>query len=225
MDLKIDNLQIFKTWKKEIDNELKNIKVYEIIESDDYTNAKLDLKQLTDLEAKVNRVRIDFKTDFDKAVKDMLEPLVLKIIDFKENIKSYDDKEKVEKLTLIEKHFETLKSPVELDRLFDNRYFNKTYKLYDIENDLTNKVEKINADIGIIKMLDTNVRLLELYIQELDITRAKELFDLEINNTVEIEEVENNLNKYSLTFKTDKDTFDKITRFISALGIDLDELY
>lgn len=225
MDLKIDNLQIFKTWKKEIDNELKDIKVYEIIESDDYTNAKLDLKQLTDLEAKVNRVRIDFKTDFDKAVKDMLEPLVLKIIDFKENIKSYDDKEKVEKLTLIEKHFETLKSPVELDRLFDNRYFNKTYKLYDIENDLTNKVEKINADIGIIKMLDTNVRLLELYIQELDITRAKELFDLEINNTVEIEEVENNLNKYSLTFKTDKDTFDKITRFISALGIDLDELY
>lgn len=225
MDLKIDNLQIFKTWKKEIDNELKNIKVYEIIESDDYTNAKLDLKQLTDLEAKVNRVRIDFKTDFDKAVKDMLEPLVLKINDFKENIKSYDDKEKVEKLTLIEKHFETLKSPVELDRLFDNRYFNKTYKLYDIENDLTNKVEKINADIGIIKMLDTNVRLLELYIQELDITRAKELFDLEINNTVEIEEVENNLNKYSLTFKTDKDTFDKITRFISALGIDLDELY
>lgn len=225
MDLKIDNLQIFKTWKKEIDNELKNIKVYEIIESDDYTNAKLDLKQLTDLEAKVNRVRIDFKTDFDKAVKDMLEPLVLKINDFKENIKSYDDKEKVDKLTLIEKHFETLKSPVELDRLFDNRYFNKTYKLYDIENDLTNKVEKINADIGIIKMLDTNVRLLELYIQELDITRAKELFDLETNNTVEIEEVENNLNKYSLTFKTDKDTFDKITRFISALGIDLDELY
>lgn len=225
MDLKIDNLQIFKTWKKEIDNELKDIKVYEIIESDDYTNAKLDLKQLTDLEAKVNRVRIDFKTDFDKAVKDMLEPLVLKINDFKENIKSYDDKEKVDKLTLIEKHFETLQSPVELDRLFDNRYFNKTYKLYDIENDLTNKVEKINADIGIIKMLDTNVRLLELYIQELDITRAKELFDLETNNTVEIEEVENNLNKYSLTFKTDKDTFDKITRFISALGIDLDELY
>lgn len=225
MDLKIDNLQIFKTWKKEIDNELKNIKVYEIIESDDYTNAKLDMKQLTDLEAKVNRVRIDFKTDFDKAVKDMLEPLVLKINDFKENIKSYDDKEKVDKLTLIEKHFETLQSPVELDRLFDNRYFNKTYKLYDIENDLTNKVEKINADIGIIKMLDKNVRLLELYIQELDITRAKELFDLETNNTVEIEEVENNLNKYSLTFKTDKDTFDKITRFISALGIDLDELY
>lgn len=225
MDLKIDNLQIFKTWKKEIDNELKDIKVYEIIESDDYTNAKLDLKQLTDLDAKVNRVRIDFKTDFDKAVKDMLEPLVLKINDFKENIKSYDDKEKVDKLTLIEKHFETLQSPVELDRLFDNRYFNKTYKLYDIENDLTNKVEKINADIGIIKMLDTNVRLLELYIQELDITRAKELFDLETNNTVEIEEVENNLNKYSLTFKTDKDTFDKITRFISALGIDLDELY
>ena len=123
----------------------------------------------------------------------------------------------------IEIYFETLKSPIDLERLFDNRYFNKTFKLAEIEQDLRNKVEKIKADINIVKMINDSPRILELYFQELDITKAKELFDKENNNTVEIEVIENNLNKYTLNFETDADTYLKIERFIQALGIKLNE--
>ena len=36
----------------------------------------------------------------------------------------------------------------------DKRYFNKTFKLPEIEQDLRNKVEKIKADINIVKMIN-----------------------------------------------------------------------
>lgn len=222
-EIKLKELDFFKNIKNELEKTMKQKKIIKVFDKVSLKEAEKDKKELTDLIAKTERFRIDFKDDWDKEIKGLYDPINKVIEEQNKEIKAWNDKLDKEKLKEIEIYFETLKSPIDLERLFDNRYFNKTFKLAEIEQDLRNKVEKIKADINIVKMINDSPRLLELYFQELDITKAKELFDKENNNTVEIETIENNLNKYTLNFETDADTYLKIERFIQALGIKLHE--
>lgn len=222
-EIKLKELDFFKNIKNELEKAMEEKKVIKVFDEVSLKDAEKERKELKDLIDKTERFRIDFNKEFTKTVKGLYEPINQVIEQQDEQIKAWNDKLDKEKLKEIEIYFETLKSPIELERLFDNRYFNKTFKLAEIEQDLRNKVEKIKADINIVKMINDSPRLLELYFQELDITKAKELFDKENNNTVEIEVIENNLNKYTLNFETDADTYLKIERFIQALGIKLHE--
>lgn len=222
-EIKLKELDFFKNIKNELEKAMEEKKVIKVFDEVSLKDAEKERKELKDLIDKTERFRIDFNKEFTKTVKGLYEPINKVIEQQDEQIKAWNDKLDKEKLKEIEIYFETLKSPIDLERLFDNRYFNKTFKLAEIEQDLRNKVEKIKADINIVKMINDSPRLLELYFQELDITKAKELFDKENNNTVEIEVIENNLNKYTLNFETDADTYLKIERFIQALGIKLHE--
>ena len=222
-EIELKELDFFKNIKNELEKAMKEKKVVKVFDEVSLKDAEKERKELKDLIDKTERFRIDFNKEFTKTVKGLYEPINKVIEQQDEQIKAWNDKLDKEKLKEIETYFETLKSPIDLERLFDNRYFNKTFKLAEIEQDLRNKVEKIKADINIVKMINDSPRLLELYFQELDITKAKELFDKENNNTVEIEVIENNLNKYTLNFETDADTYLKIERFIQALGIKLHE--
>ena len=222
-EIKLKELDFFKNIKNELEQAMEEKKVIKVFDEVSLKDAEKERKELKDLIDKTERFRIDFNKEFTKTVKGLYEPINKVIEQQDEQIKAWNDKLDKEKLKEIEIYFETLKSPIDLERLFDNRYYNKTFKLAEIEQDLRNKVEKIKADINIVKMINDSPRLLELYFQELDITKAKELFDKENNNTVEIEVIENNLNKYTLNFETDADTYLKIERFIQALGIKLHE--
>lgn len=222
-EVKLKELGFFKNIKNELEKAMEEKKVIKVFDEVSLKDAEKDRKEMKDLIDKTERFRIDFNKEFTKTIKDLYIPINKVIEQQDEQIQAWNDKLDKEKLKEVEIYFETLKSPVNLERLMDKRYFNKTFKLPEIEQDLRNKVEKIKADINIVKMINDSPRLLELYFQELDITKAKELFDKENNNTVEIEEIENNLNKYTLNFETDADTYLKIERFIQALGIKLHE--
>lgn len=222
-EVKLKELGFFKNIKNELEKAMEEKKVIKVFDEVSLKDAEKDRKEMKDLIDKTERFRIDFNKEFTKTIKDLYIPINKVIEQQDEQIQAWNDKLDREKLKEVEIYFETLKSPVNLERLMDKRYFNKTFKLPEIEQDLRNKVEKIKADINIVKMINDSPRLLELYFQELDITKAKELFDKENNNTVEIEEIENNLNKYTLNFETDADTYLKIERFIQALGIKLHE--
>lgn len=222
-EVKLKELGFFKNIKNELEKAMEEKKVIKVFDEVSLKDAEKDRKEMKDLIDKTERFRIDFNKEFTKTIKDLYIPINKVIEQQDEQIQAWNDKLDKEKLKEVEIYFETLKSPVNLERLMDKRYFNKTFKLPEIEQDLRNKVEKIKADINIVKMINDSPRLLELYFQELDITNAKELFDKENNNTVEIEEIENNLNKYTLNFETDADTYLKIERFIQALGIKLHE--
>lgn len=222
-EVKLKELGFFKNIKNELEKAMEEKKVIKVFDEVSLKDAEKDRKEMKDLIDKTERFRIDFNKEFTKTIKDLYIPINKVIEQQDEQIQAWNDKLDKEKLKEVEIYFETLKSPVNLERLMDKRYFNKTFKLPEIEQDLRNKVEKIKADINIVKMINDSPRLLELYFQELDITKAKELFDKENNNTVEIEVIENNLNKYTLNFETDADTYLKIERFIQALGIKLHE--
>lgn len=222
-EVKLKELGFFKNIKNELEKAMEEKKVIKVFDEVSLKDAEKDRKEMKDLIDKTERFRIDFNKEFTKTIKDLYIPINKVIEQQDEQIQAWNDKLDKEKLKEVEIYFETLKSPVNLERLMDKRYFNKTFKLPEIEQDLRNKVEKIKADINIVKMINDSPRLLELYFQELDITNAKELFDKENNNKVEIEAIENNLNKYTLNFETDADTYLKIERFIQALGIKLHE--
>lgn len=222
-EVKLKELGFFKNIKNELEMAMEEKKVIKVFDEVSLKDAEKDRKEMKDLIDKTERFRIDFNKEFTKTIKDLYIPINKVIEQQDEQIQAWNDKLDKEKLKEVEIYFETLKSPVNLERLMDKRYFNKTFKLPEIEQDLRNKVEKIKADINIVKMINDSPRLLELYFQELDITNAKELFDKENNNKVEIEAIENNLNKYTLNFETDADTYLKIERFIQALGIKLHE--
>lgn len=222
-EVKLKELGFFKNIKNELEKAMEEKKVIKVFDEVSLKDAEKDRKEMKDLIDKTERFRIDFNKEFTKTIKDLYIPINKVIEQQDEQIQAWNDKLDKEKLKEVEIYFETLKSPVNLERLMDKRYFNKTFKLPEIEQDLRNKVEKIKADINIVKMINDSPRLLDLYFQELDITNAKELFDKENNNTVEIETIENNLNKYTLNFETDADTYLKIERFIQALGIKLHE--
>ena len=222
-EVKLKELGFFKNIKNELEKAMEEKKVIKVFDEVSLKDAEKDRKEMKDLIDKTERFRIDFNKEFTKTIKDLYIPINKVIEQQDEQIQAWNDKLDKEKLKEVEIYFETLKSPVNLERLMDKRYFNKTFKLQEIEQDSRNQVEKIKADINIVKMINDSPRLLELYFQELDITNAKELFDKENNNKVEIEAIENNLNKYTLNFETDADTYLKIERFIQALGIKLHE--
>lgn len=105
-------------------------------------------------------------------------------------VKNYEEQEKQEKREQINAIYEHLMSEesiseiVNLDMLFDERYLNKTYKIDDVEKDLSNKIKKIVSDINSIKDLESEyeVSLINNYLQNYDlgsvITENKRLQEL-----------------------------------------------
>lgn len=223
--IKVESLSFIESKRQEIKEAMENIKVVIVNDPETYKEAVLIKREAEKVKKDLERFRIDFNKEFTKVVKSLYEPIDLVIDNQGLEISEWDDKLNNEKLEVIEAHFNTLNSPVDLERLFDNRYFNKTYDVKDACLDLESKVVKIKSDLDIVKMLSPEPRLKELYLEHLDITKAKELFDLENNNVVEVKEVGNGKLKYNLTFETDKETFAKIERFIQALGIELNEFH
>lgn len=223
--IKVESLSFIESKRQEIKEAMENIKVVIVNDPETYKEAVLIKREAEKVKKDLERFRIDFNKEFTKVVKSLYEPIDLVIDNQGLEISEWDDKLNNEKLEVIEAHFNTLNSPVDLERLFDNRYFNKTYDVKDACLDLESKVVKIKSDLDIIKTLSPEPRLKVLYLEHLDITKAKELFDLENNNVVEVKEVGNGKLKYNLTFETDKETFAKIERFIQALGIELNEFH
>jgi hypothetical protein len=223
--IKVENLSFIESKRQEIKEAMENIKVVIVNDPETYKEAVLIKREAEKVKKDLERFRIDFNKEFTKVVKSLYDPIDLVIDNQGLEISEWDDKLNNEKLEVIVAHFITLNSPVDLERLFDNRYFNKTYDVKDACLDLESKVVKIKSDLDIIKMLSPEPRLKELYLKHLDITKAKELFDLENNNVVEVKEVGNGKLKYNLTFETDEETFAKIERFIQALGIELNEFH
>ena len=223
--IKVESLSFIESKRQEIKKAMENIKVVIVNDPETYKEAVLIKREAENVKKDLERFRIDFNKEFTRVVKSLYEPIDLVIDNQGLEISEWDDKLNNEKLEVIVAHFITLNSPVDLERLFDNRYFNKTYKVEDACLDLESKVVKIKSDLDIIKMLSPEPRLKELYLKHLDITKAKELFDLENNNTVKVEQLENLKFQYHLTFEADEETYNKIERFIQALGIELNEFH
>lgn len=203
--------------KEKLNESIKGVELVKVFDDESLKEANEKRKEIKDTLGLAERFRIDFNKEFTKEIKKLYAPVEAVIADFDKEINGYEEQLNADKRFQIEEHFNKLNSPVELDRLWDNRYYNKTYNLAEAQLDVEEKVNKVKSDIDIIGMIDNSPRLKELYLQTLDITKAKELFDLEKKPTLEQDD---SIRNYTLSFKTNGNTFEKITNFLTALGVD-----
>lgn len=216
--MEIKKLGYFDDLRLEVEKELIGIKVYEVITADDYAKASKDIATLRKLDKEVNRKRIDFNNDFNANVKKLLTPVNTKINDFKAQIDNYDNLYKDNKKNQIQALYKELDTFYNLETVWDDRYYNKTFTLEEIIADIKIKVAKIDGDFKLLENInvENTDRLLTIYLDVLDVSKAKELYDLETNNKVEVKN-----GKYNLSYETDQETHDKIIRFIKALGVNI----
>ena len=226
-EIKLVELNFFKAKKQEIEQEMAEIKVYDITSEEDYEQALVDRKKLKDLIDKTERFRIDFNKEFTKQIKELYAPINTVLEKFEKRIEAHKDWLDANKTMEIVEFLKELNSPLSIERMlepdfFDKRYLNKSYKIEDIKVDLQKKIDKVYMDLGILTTISDHIRLKELYLKHLNVKQAHDEFDLEMKAFVpEVKEVET-LKSIKIT-ANDKDIA-KVINFLNALNIKYEPL-
>lgn len=165
----------------------KEIKAFVIERLEDYTveNYKGNVKDLTKARAELNAAskklnddRIALEKEWNAPFQEfkdvvtettnLIKKASAKIDDV---IKEVEAEEKAEKKAEIEKIWESKKfALVSLDRVFDNRWLNKTYKLVTVEDDIDARIKGIYADLQALDSFGEDTKSLkDLYLTTLNL--------------------------------------------------------
>lgn len=89
-------------------------------------------------------------------------------------VKDSEQKEKDEKKKTIETFWSSKEfTLVSLEKLFDEKWLNKTAKIKDVEKDILSKIDKINDDITTLEALAGDTETLKaMYLENLDINKT-----------------------------------------------------
>lgn len=155
--------------KEEIKNKLEDYKAenYDINSID---KAKEDKAMLNRTAKKLNDERIRLEKEFMKpfdefklAVKEITEMIKDTSSKIDELVKEVENKDKEEKRKLIQMFFEQevkeLKDVLKFEKIFDEKYLNKTSKIEDAKKDITSKLECIRNDLITISELHSKYEI------------------------------------------------------------------
>ena len=166
-----------KELKEKIENELKNYSVDKYIENPDI--AKSDKALLNKVKEAVASKRKEITNAWNQPLDEFLDEMksLEKSISnasdkINEIVKEAENKEKTEKRNWIENYWKTLDfNIVSLDKIFNPKWLNKTYKNNQIMLDCENLIEKITTELTTINsMADEDKEILKsFYIDTLDL--------------------------------------------------------
>lgn len=155
--------------KEEIKNKLEDYKAenYDINSID---KAKEDKAMLNRTAKKLNDERIRLEKEFMKpfdefktVVKEITEMIKDSSSKIDELVKEVENKDKEEKRKLIQMFFEQevkeLKDVLKFEKIFDEKYLNKTSKIEDAKKDITSKLERIRNDLITISELHSKYEI------------------------------------------------------------------
>ncbi|QUY18331.1 DUF1351 domain-containing protein [Treponema vincentii] len=128
---------------------------------DNIAAAKKDKAELNNAAKLLNAERIRIEKEFMKPIetfKTTVSETVNLINECSAKIdgivKEVEQKEKDNKKAIIIEYFESLHfSLVDFDRLFNPKWLNKTTKLKDIQDEIQERIEKIQADLGVLERI------------------------------------------------------------------------
>lgn len=187
LDLKVENLTLGELTtnaliiKDTIKNKLEDYKAenYDINSID---KAKEDKAMLNRTAKKLNDERIKLEKEFMKpfdefktVVKEITEMIKESSSKIDEIVKEVENKDKEEKkkaiLVIFESEVKELKDIVKFENIFDERYLNKTFKIEDVEKDITSKLEQIRNDLITISELHSKyeIELKNDYLKHFDL--------------------------------------------------------
>lgn len=175
LELKVENLTLGELTtnalkiKEEIKNKLEDYKAenYDINSID---KAKEDKAMLNRTAKKLNDERIKLEKEFIKpfdefktVVKDITEMIKDSSSKIDEIVKEVENKDKEEKkraiLVIFESEVKELKGVLKFEKVFDERYLNKTFKIEDVEKDLISKLGQIRNDLLTISELHSKYEI------------------------------------------------------------------
>jgi hypothetical protein len=112
--------------------------------------------------------------DFQKACKEIKETIGEAVEIIAGAVEAYEDRRKLQKRGLIEKMFAAKKfSLLPLDRIFDPRWLNKTYRLEDVDSALSGIIERVCAGLKTIEGLSEYAVIAKSkYLDTLDLSGA-----------------------------------------------------
>lgn len=126
-----------------------------------------------------------FKAELDEVIALIQEPI--SIIDTQ--VKEFENRQKEEKKALLQATYSEvigdLAEVLPFEKVFDQRYLNKTYKLETAQAEIKEKVQRVHTDLQTIDSLDSKYKLnaKDVYIKTMDLSKAlaenKRLSDLE----------------------------------------------
>lgn len=188
IDVKIEGVQKITDNMSEVkEYALKTKEYYETLVYNDE-----QIKEAKDERASINKVvkkvadyRKDTVEKFNKPLEEFVKTAketesILKeasnCIDVQ--IKKYEEEEKQAKKKeckeLFDNLVEDLSELISFEKVFDNRWLNKTTKMTEVEQDIKNVIEKVNAGLQAIKGLNSEfeTELINTFLQDYDLSKA-----------------------------------------------------
>ena len=177
----------FEKVKEILAEQMEIYKELEVTE-ENKTDRKKDIATLRKMIKAVNNKRIEVKKEclkpyeiFEKQASELVDIINQPIGILDSQIKELEDKQRLQKIADINTYFdETITSYPELideiglTTIYDNRWENTTASMKSVKEDIKAKLDKIQADITLIKSMpsDKTEEALKLYWGDLDITKA-----------------------------------------------------
>ena len=189
MELKIEEYQLpdqirfnYESLKAEL---AEKVQIYEtmVYGEDQIKEAKVDRAKLTKLKKALNDERIrrekeymipfnEFKAQVNEIISIIDKPI--QIID--RQVKDYEEKQKIEKRTLIGAYYTDETDHPEwlrLPQIFDEKWLNASVSLKNVKDQIDQRLEKIRSDIEAIESLqEFSFEAMTEYKRSLDISRA-----------------------------------------------------
>lgn len=147
--------------------------------------AKDDRARLNSLAKSLNDGKINIKKEFmvpydefEGKIKELIELVKEPANEIDNQIKTFEEKEKAEKRNEIEKIYQEnigeYENLILLEKIYDSRWENKTYKLTDVKKEIQDIVKKADSDLKIINSQQTEflLNIKDVYFNTLDLGQA-----------------------------------------------------
>lgn len=156
-----------------------------VVTEDSIKGAKGDKAALNKLKTALEDRRKDIKREylrpfdeFEVKVKELVSMIDAPVQAIDGQIKAFDEQKKAEKKAEIEAFYAEsvgdLSTILPLEKVWDSRWLNTTYKIADIQQEITDRTAKVSNDIGVIKgmRLDCETQVMDTYLRTLDMSAA-----------------------------------------------------
>lgn len=147
--------------------------------------AKDDRARLNSLAKSLNDGKINIKKEFmvpydefEGKIKELIELVKEPANEIDAQVKAFEEKEKEKKRSEIEKIYQEnigeYENLILLEKIYDSRWENKTYKLTDIKKEIQDIVKKADSDLKIINSQQTEflLNIKDVYFNTLDLGQA-----------------------------------------------------
>lgn len=188
-ELKINEMQELKPIEfnyEEIKQELAiQLQKYQniVFEEKDIQEAKKTRADLNRLKKQVNDKKIEVKndfikpyTDFETKIKEIIAMIDRPCLEIDKQIKAFEEKQKEIKKNEIQQIYEenvkSLKEMLPLQKIWNEKWLNSTYKIRDIELEILGTIDRVRTDLNVIEEMQSEfeVQLKDKYLLTLDLT-------------------------------------------------------